>query len=283
MRSTLALVAVSAALAVIPAQQAPAAAGCGALIQGTAASERLSVSAAANHVLGMDGNDNITGGAGRDCLDGGPGRDRVSGGGGRDIVIGGPGSDRLLGGGGTDRIDDAPSAYAYGGLSAGANHVWAGPGADAVNVANGRRDVVRCGSGHDRVSADRADTLIGCERSRVLASPFPSATPARGGRAEPFLIRFRAIEPVASSGEYFSIKVEGPPRCGEIEATSLGIRYRKDGVVRFLVRPFGGDGQRAKRWCRGRYRGTVSFEQVVQGSCTCTIGVRLGPFSFRVR
>ncbi len=282
MRPILALAAVSTAVAVLPAQ-APAAAGCGALIQGTAASERLSVSAAANHVLGMDGDDRIFGGAGRDCLEGGPGRDRLSGGPGRDVLIGGTGSDRLLGGGGADRIDDAPSAYAYGGLSAGTNHVWAGPGADAVNVANGRRDIVRCGPGHDRVSADRDDKLIGCERKRTLASPFPSASPARGGRAEAFVIRFRAIEAVPSSGESFSIKVEGPPGCGEIEATSLGIRYRKDGIVRFLVRPFGSDGQRAARWCRGRYRGAVSFEQVVQGSCTCTIGVRLGPFSFRVR
>lgn len=282
MRPSLASAVVLTAVAVLPAQ-ASAAAGCGALIQGTAASERLSVSAAANHVLGMDGDDHIIGSAGRDCLDGGPGRDRVSGGPGRDVVIGGPGSDRLLGGSGADRLDDAPFAYAYGGLSAGTNHVWAGPGADAVNVANGRRDIVRCGAGSDRVSADRADRLIGCERRRVLASPFPSASPARGGRAEAFLIRFRAIQPVPSSGEYFSIKVEGPRGCGAIEATSLGIRYREDGVVRFLVKPFGSDGQRAKRWCRGRYRGSVSFEQVVQGSCTCTIGVRLGPFSFRVR
>src|SRR5688572_28135484 len=200
MRPILAFAVVSTALAMLPAQAAGAA-GCGVLLQGTAASERLTVSAAANHVLGMDGDDHLIGGAGRDCLDGGPGRDRVSGGAGRDVVIGGPGRDRLLGGGGADRVDDAPSAYAYGGLSAGTNHVWAGPGADAVNVANGRRDVVRCGPGRDRVSADHADKLIGCERERVLASPFPSASPARGGRAEPFLIRFRAIAAVPASGE----------------------------------------------------------------------------------
>ena len=282
MRPFLVLAAASAAIAIVPAQ-APAAAGCGSLIQGTAASERLSVSAAANHVLGMDGNDRIFGGAGRDCLDGGPGRDRVSGGGGRDVLIGGTGSDRLLGGAGADRLDDAPSTYAYGALSAGTNHVWAGGGADAVNVANGRRDVVRCGPGRDRVSADRADKLIGCERRRVLASPFPSASPASGGRTTRFMIRFRAIAPVPASGEYFSIKVEGPPGCGDIEAASLGIRYRRDGIVRFLVRPFGRAGQRARRWCRGRYEGSVSFEKEVEGGCTCTVGVRLGRFSFRVR
>ena len=282
MRPILALAAVSAALSALPVQ-ASAAAGCAGVVQGTSASERLTVTAAARRVLGMDGNDRIAGGPGRDCLEGGPGRDRLSGGLGRDVLIGGPGRDRLVGGPGADRINDAPSAYAYGGLASGTNHVWAGPGADVVNVANGRRDVVRCGGGRDRVSADRADKLIGCERRRVMASPFPSATPARGGRAETFLIRLRAVEPVASKGEYFSIEVEGPPGCGAVEATSEGIRYRKDGVVRYRIKPFAAAGKRAKRWCRGTYRGTVSYQRVLEGGCGCTVGLRLGGFSFRVR
>jgi hypothetical protein len=250
------------------------------------------VSAAATHVLGMEGDDLITGGAGRDCLEGGAGRDVLSGRSAADTIAGGPGRDRLAGGSGSDRLIDAPRGYAYGVPAAGANRVAAGPGADVVDVANARRDIVRCGPGHDRVTADRADQLLGCERKRFLASPLPATTPYRGGRETVFLVRFRAIEEVAAPGESFAISLAGPPGCGSLDASSLGIRYRRNAVVRYRLKPFSGDGRPAARWCRGTYRGSVSYEQVLSGGCGplmaapaagCTIGVRVGRFSFRVR
>ena len=270
-----------------PAGAAP---NCGVLIQGTAASERLTVVAAGNRVLGMEGDDRITGGAGRDCLEGGPGKDQLSGRGGRDVVLGGPGSDRLAGGSGADRLTDSPTAYAFG-ISSGSNRVSGGPGADVVDVANAKRDTVRCGPGRDRVSADREDRLIGCEDKTILSSPLPSATPYRGGRTTTFLVRWRALQDVATNGEYFTVEVEGPPGCGKIETNSLGVRYRRDAVVRYRLKPFTADGQSAKRWCRGEYRGSVSFDQVLTGGCGptptpaagCTLGVHVGTFSFRVR
>jgi hypothetical protein len=268
---------------------ARAASDCTGLIQGTAASERLSVVAAGSRVLGMEGDDEITGGAGRDCLDGGPGKDLLSGRSGSDVMIGGPGSDRLAGGSGADRLTDAPLSYAFG-LGSGSNRVAGGPGRDVVDVANARRDIVRCGPGRDRVSADRADRLIGCEHETLLPSPLPSTSPYRGRRATTFLVRFRALEEVATNGEFFSIKVEGPPGCGKIETSSLGVRYRRDAVVRYRLKPFSGDGKSAKRWCRGVYRGSVSFEQVLTSGCGavapaagCTMGIRVGGFSFHVR
>jgi hypothetical protein len=273
-------------LAVAPA--AAAATRCTGVIQGTAASERLTVAAAGSLVLGMEGDDQLTGGAGRDCLDGGPGRDHLSGRSGADVLTGGPGSDRLAGGSGADRITDAPTSYAFG-LGAGSNRIAAGPGRDVVDVANARRDIVHCGPGRDRVGADRGDRLVGCERKSRLPSPLPSASPYRGRRTTTFLIRFRAIEEVATSGEFFSIEVEGPPGCGRIETSSLGVRYREDAIVRYRVHPFAGDGKRARRWCRGVYRGRVSFEQILTSGCGapaaagCTMGVRVGAFSFRVR
>ena len=289
----LALATVTAALAA-GALSAPAGAvtGCTGLIQGTAASERLTVVPTGSHVLGMEGDDRITGGPGRDCLEGGPGEDDVSGRSGSDMVLGGPGTDRLAGGSGADRLTDAPSAYAFGVLTAGSNRVSAGPGADVVDVANAHHDVVSCGPGRDRVSADRGDRLVGCERKTLLSSPLPSAAPRRGGRSTTFLVRFRTIEEVATNGEFFAIEVEGPPGCGKIETTSAGIRYRRDAVVRYRLAPFSGDGKSAKRWCRGVYRGSVSFEQVLAHGCGpaslpaaagCTMGVRVGNFSFRVR
>ena len=295
MRSILALALVAAtpvagllAFVSIPAH---AATDCTGLIQGTAASERLTVAAAGSRVLGMEGDDNITGGAGRDCLEGGPGSDLLSGRTGNDVLTGGPGSDRLAGGSGADRLTDAPTSYAFG-LGSGSNRLAGGPGRDVIDVANARRDIVQCGPGRDTVSADRGDRLRGCERKTLLSSPLPSATPYRGNRTTAFLIRFRTVEEVATNGEFFTIEVQGPPGCGAIETSSLGVRYRQDAVVRYRVRPFSSDGKSAKRWCRGVYRGSVSFEQVLAGGCGpaampgaagCTVGVRVGGFSFRVR
>jgi hypothetical protein len=290
-RSSLALATLTAALlAGTLSAPARAASDCTGLIQGTAASERLTVVAAGSRVLGMEGDDQITGGAGRDCLEGGPGKDLLSGRSGNDVLIGGPGSDRLAGGSGSDRLTDAPLSYAFG-LGSGSNRVAGGPGKDVVNVANARRDTVNCGPGRDHVRADRADRLVGCERRTLLSSPLPSASPYRGRRATTFLVRFRALEEVATNGEFFSIKVEGPPGCGKIETSSLGVRYRRDAVVRYRLKPFAGDGKSVKRWCHGVYRGSVSFEQVLPSGCGpaslsaagCTMGIRVGGFSFRVR
>jgi Ca2+-binding RTX toxin-like protein len=106
---------------------------------------------------------------------GGPGDDRLSAGrnaGGRlggdagdDVLIGsrfadgflgGPGNDRLVGGGGADLIDPA-------GSDPGNDLILAGPGPDEINTRDSRRDIVKCGSGRDRVRADRQDRLRGCE------------------------------------------------------------------------------------------------------------------------
>ena len=290
-RLRFALAALGAALAAgALSSSASGAAGCTSEIQGTPASERLTAVAAGNRILGMAGNDRITGGAGRDCLEGGPGKDVLSGRGGHDVVVGGPGADRLAGGSGPDRLTDAPTAYVFG-LSSGRNRVSGGPGADIVDVANARRDLVRCGPGRDHVTADRDDKLIGCERKRILPSPQPATSPYRGGRTTMFLVRWRALEEVATAGEYFTIDVSGPPGCGTIETSSLGVRYPRNAVVRYRLKPFSGDGKRAKRWCRGEYRGSVRFEQVLTGGCGpvpasaagCTLGTQVGTFSFRVR
>jgi hypothetical protein len=45
----------------------------------------------------------------------------------------------------------------------GRNAYDAGPGRDFIDAANGRAEGVRCGSGRDRVRADRGDILRDCE------------------------------------------------------------------------------------------------------------------------
>ena len=277
--------------------------GCTTLIRGTGAAETITAGASGNHVLGLAGNDTITGGPGRDCLEGGAGRDHLEGEAGRDVLVGGsggdvllggPSDDKVVGGSGADHISEAPRAYSAGALATGSNRISGGPGADVLDVANGRRDVVRCGRGRDRVSADRSDRLIGCERRHKLASPLPKTSPRGGGRTQMFLVRFRALEEIAASGEFFSIDIVGPSGkgCGEIITNSMGMRYPRGAVVRYRVEPFAGDGARAKRWCRGTYRGTVTFERVLYPTCVlpvnavppagCTESLPVGDFSFRV-
>jgi uncharacterized delta-60 repeat protein len=97
--------------------------------------------------------DLLRGGANGDRLLGGAGNDRLSGRGGDDCLKGGRGSDRLMGGRGRDRL--------VGGT--GLNSYRAGPGRDFVSARNGRPDSVACGTGRDRVRADRQDRLTGCE------------------------------------------------------------------------------------------------------------------------
>ena len=64
----------------------------------------------------------LTGTARADILRGGPGNDWLSGGPGRDVLLGGAGN-------------------------------------DAFDAVDGARDVVRCGSGYDQVTADRLDVV----------------------------------------------------------------------------------------------------------------------------
>jgi Ca2+-binding RTX toxin-like protein len=118
---------------------------CATQRRGTAAGDRLVGTAGGDWLQGLGGDDRLRGRGGHDCLDGGPGRDRLEGEAGSDALRGGSGADTLIGGAGTNRYD-------------------AGPGNDVVHAANGRRETVRCGTGTDRVRADRADRLIGCER-----------------------------------------------------------------------------------------------------------------------
>jgi RTX calcium-binding nonapeptide repeat (4 copies) len=265
---------------------------CTTLIRGTAASETLTATAASTRLLGLEGDDRITGGPGADCIDGGPGDDRLSGRGGADTLTGGPGVDKLSGGAGGDTLSDVPERYDAGVLAGSKNRLTAGGGHDRVETANGRRDLVHCGAGSDLAIADREDRLAGCEKKRFLRSPVPQAAPAVGGRQQMFMVRFRAIEEVASQGEYFSIAVSGPVGrdCGRLVTNSLGIRYRGGETVRYRVEPFGRDGRAAKRWCRGLYRGTVQFVRLPVGcpaaageqAPACAEVARVGRFSFRV-
>jgi hypothetical protein len=107
---------------------------------------------------GTAGGDLITGTKGKDVLSGGKGEDCISGGPGNDTLSGGDGADSLSGGAGNDAIDGGK----------GRNKISGGAGNDAINAANHSRDTVNCGSGRDKVTADRMDRLRGCEHVTIV-------------------------------------------------------------------------------------------------------------------
>ena len=194
----------------------------------------------------VPGNDRIAGLAGGDTLEGAVGNDILSGGPGADALAGGPGADRLSGGAGADRLSDVAGQLRRSRPGGEAQRPRGGGGRDRVDTANGHRDMVHCGAGRDVAVADREDTLAGCERKLFRRSPLPEAAPQSGGRQQMFMVRFRALEEVASKGEQFSIAVTGPGGCGRIVTSSLGIRYRAGATVRYRLNPFGPDGRSAE-------------------------------------
>ena len=112
---------------------------------------------------GRAGNDCLFGGEGADVLDGDGGDDTLSGGDGRDRLFGGAGKDRLLGGAKGDELHgDSGDDQLFPGT--GRDRVWGGAGNDVISARDGSRDVIDCGAGLDRVTADRRDRLRGCER-----------------------------------------------------------------------------------------------------------------------
>jgi len=112
---------------------------------------------------GRAGNDCLFGGEGADVLDGDGGDDTLSGGDGRDRLFGGAGSDRVLGGAKGDELrGDTGDDQLFPGT--GRDRVWGGAGNDVISARDGSRDVIDCGPGLDRVTADRRDRLRGCER-----------------------------------------------------------------------------------------------------------------------
>jgi hypothetical protein len=145
---------------------------------GTDGPDTLRGTNGADNLSGRGGNDILWASAGRDNLHGGTGKDLVLGGsserrffssgdkklvGGRgnDTVIGGRGSDDVSGDGGNDLVIDGPDReFATDKLSA-------GDGNDVVALVNkpAFKDVATCGSGFDRVIADREDVLApDCEK-----------------------------------------------------------------------------------------------------------------------
>ncbi len=145
---------------------------CANVARGTRDDDVVTGTVFGDTIYGLDGSDLLRGADGADCLWGGEGPDVLDGDGGDDALWGGNGRDRLVGGAGNDRL--------YGGLkrdvliggvgddqlypATGQDLVRAGTGNDVISARDGSRDVVECGPGTDRVTADRRDRVVGCEQ-----------------------------------------------------------------------------------------------------------------------
>jgi subtilisin-like proprotein convertase family protein len=97
-----------------------------------------------DHLVLLGGDDNASALGGDDCVEGGTGDDHLDGGPGKDVIYGDDGADTITGGAGADTI-------------------YGGPGDDHTLADDGRADTIDCGTGRDRVDADREDRLVSCE------------------------------------------------------------------------------------------------------------------------
>ncbi len=118
----------------------------------------------ADQLVGKGGDDVLLALAGNDTLLGGPGKDILYGGshaepaGGNKTMVGGDGNDTMMGGDGNDFLLGVP----------GPDKISGGNGNDVIDVLGVGKDVVTCGSGFDRVLADRADVVASdCEKEFV--------------------------------------------------------------------------------------------------------------------
>lgn len=142
-------------------------------LRGTNGPDNLFGGGGDDELLALGGPDNLYGGPGKDLVYGGTrerpygGPKNLEGGPGNDVVFAGKDSSSLWGDGGND--------YVAGGSTRAKDLLLGGPGDDVIPAFNdpAAADVVRCGSGFDRVHADRKDKVArDCEEVFVGAGAY---------------------------------------------------------------------------------------------------------------
>jgi len=135
-------------------------------LRGTNGNDNLIGKGGNDMLFALRGHDTLLGGPGKDVLAGGSkfgplgGDKNLLGGGGNDGVFGGNGSDNVVGEGGNDWLADHQRK---------SDKAVGGSGNDVIDVVSDVRpsakDTVVCGSGFDRVLANRNDVVApDCER-----------------------------------------------------------------------------------------------------------------------
>ena len=135
-------------------------------LKGTNGDDTLIGKGGNDTLFALRGQDQLLGGPGKDVLAGGSrfgpsgGNKNLLGGGGNDGVFGGNGSDNVVGGGGNDWVADHQRK---------SDKAVGGSGNDVIDVVSDVQpsdsDAVVCGSGFDRVLANRKDVVAAdCEK-----------------------------------------------------------------------------------------------------------------------
>jgi glucose/arabinose dehydrogenase len=145
-----------------PPAAAPTCKGIRATVVGTQGNDVREGTSRRDVIVGLAGNDKLSGLAGNDLICGGKGNDMLKGGAGNDQLNGQKGEDKLSGKAGKDTLKGGPGKDSY----------TAGPGRDTVGSRERPpvRERVDCGSGFDRIGADKLDRLIDCEKSLQVVS-----------------------------------------------------------------------------------------------------------------
>jgi Ca2+-binding RTX toxin-like protein len=137
-------------------------------LRGTNASDNLVGKGGKDVLYGLGGSDNLVGGHGNDSVQGDRGSDNLVGNSGNDLVVGWAGSDNVMGAGGIDLLVDGPF---HGPFDETSEDTLSGADGNDVIFSNSEpafKDMVTCGSGFDRVHADRKDVVArDCERVAV--------------------------------------------------------------------------------------------------------------------
>lgn len=197
-----------------------------------------------DRVLGTALDDVLSGAAGADVLVGSAGADTLLGGRGRDVVVGGAGDDAINPGDGVDAV-------------------VAGPGEDDIMTVDGRGEIVDCGPGSDRLVADRADLVVGCESVERAGGALPTLAVHPSPAASRDIVRFRAPVPrAAPDGAYRVIATAG---CAP--GTEL-VRLRAVGrprTVRVGLRPPAG------RWCASHVSAMLVLERRCGRRCSARL------------
>jgi Ca2+-binding RTX toxin-like protein len=145
-------------------------------LRGTNGADNLYGRGGNDILLALAGNDNLLGGPGKDVVLGGSlarafgGEKNLAGGRGNDVIGGGNGSDNVVGGAGNDLMSDGTVEHDHA-----QDILSGGAGNDVIVTANSPAfgDIVTCGSGFDRVLADRKDVVApDCERVVIGLASF---------------------------------------------------------------------------------------------------------------
>ena len=148
--------------------------------KGTNSPDRLTGSNGKNEIYALGGGDVVDGLPGGDWLYGEGGADELTGGRGVDAIYGGTGYDWLNGEKSSDYLEDieyTPYSTAQQTKNPTFDTLLGGGGNDTIRANDGKKDIIRGGTGYDKAYVDRVDKVTGVEKEVVRGTGSGSPQP----------------------------------------------------------------------------------------------------------